>query len=382
MIDHSTNLIIPIDTIPEIDYSTGKEITTMSTIKQFAEQHNLRSKSVEIDHNPNMVQNDWSRRAYHFKVTLFIRVNGKRHQLTIPFSMGSLNTGEPVAVDVLDCLVNDASSIENACDFEDWANELGLDSDSRSAEKSYKITQRQSQRLLKFLDSDSFIYDETEARAYDLRSFRDIQEARNARADYDTFRPTFNVGLAALGSIHVAVSRQLENGLWEWTRYFDHGDTAQVNMEHARSHIANNYQNALVNTLAVNDKLPRKQGDSDYWWQYDTDMTSLWVSINESWTYLEPITHVLFRVWLGDKLIALFPADREHFDLISSYEHVGGHGAANLDGIMQASRPARTAEYASLKRELETYPYNYNLKVYERADKRMIAKYLDHNVYE
>lgn len=82
----------------------------------------------------------------------------------------------------------------------------------------------------------------------------------------------------------------------------------------------------------------------------------------------EPETYVVFRFWRESKdVIALFPCekadDRGH---IMSFEHVGQHGGADYTGIIANSRPATEAEYAALKRELESAPYNYRLRVMQR----------------
>jgi hypothetical protein len=89
----------------------------------------------------------------------------------------------------------------------------------------------------------------------------------------------------------------------------------------------------------------------------------------------QPITEVVFRVWPkseGGDVLALFPYD--HFDaaatLCSSYQHVGGHGGADYSGCVRRTRPAKPEEYARLKRELESEPYNYRLKVVQRRGRR------------
>lgn len=63
----------------------------------------------------------------------------KGNSMEIPFYKGSGHNGsEPELEEVLNCLFSDAYSVLNASDFEDWANELGYDTDSRQAEKIYK----------------------------------------------------------------------------------------------------------------------------------------------------------------------------------------------------------------------------------------------------
>ena len=90
----------------------------------------------------------------------------------------------------------------------------------------------------------------------------------------------------------------------------------------------------------------------------------------------EPVTPVIFRVWPkkeGGGVIALFPTHPGTNDphTCDSYEHVGQHGSADCHGLIGRTRLAKPVEYASLKRELEGAPYNYNLKVYARVTRAM-----------
>lgn len=80
-------------------------------------------------------------------------------------------------------------------------------------------------------------------------------------------------------------------------------------------------------------------------------------------------TQVIFRKWPkseGGDVFALFPCDpaTNAYDC-DCYEHLGGHGAANLD-IIYRSKLAKPEEYAALKRELESEPYRYHLDVRQR----------------
>jgi len=53
----------------------------------------------------------------------------------------------PDLADLLDCLASDASMIENARSFADWAEDLGYDSDSIKARKTYDICVEQRRDL-------------------------------------------------------------------------------------------------------------------------------------------------------------------------------------------------------------------------------------------
>lgn len=83
-------------------------------------------------------------------------------------------------------------------------------------------------------------------------------------------------------------------------------------------------------------------------------------------------TKVIFRrLKKGQKeVIALFPEIHDSEDAnetdVLSYMHVGQHGEANIALINRITRPATPSEYADLKRELESPPYEYKLKVVKR----------------
>jgi len=55
---------------------------------------------------------------------------------------------------ILDCLVSDAWSVLNSRGFEDWANELGYDPDSRKAERTYNACRETAEWLDTFLEGD------------------------------------------------------------------------------------------------------------------------------------------------------------------------------------------------------------------------------------
>lgn len=126
--------------------------------RQFCRDRNIRIAScVRAERNPNSSESDWGRGAHHYLVTL---ARGKR-AMAVPFSMGSGlrdSNGaprQPTAADVLDCLANDAASVDNARDFEDWASELGMDPDSR-AERTYRAVLEQRETLEDFLGEELY----------------------------------------------------------------------------------------------------------------------------------------------------------------------------------------------------------------------------------
>lgn len=79
---------------------------------------------------------EWGAGASHWRVT--ITRAGKR--IITAFSMGSAHMGKPALCDVVGCLLRD---IEYANDsFSDWCDALGLDSDSRKAERTWRACKR------------------------------------------------------------------------------------------------------------------------------------------------------------------------------------------------------------------------------------------------
>lgn len=117
---------------------------TIMNIHDFIKKHKITMTIARTDNNPNM---DDARNMDHWKCIL--KRPGAR--LTIYFSMGYGHNGRmPELADVLDCLVSDASSVRNSRGFEDWCADLGYDTDSRKAEKTYKTCERQADKLERF----------------------------------------------------------------------------------------------------------------------------------------------------------------------------------------------------------------------------------------
>jgi hypothetical protein len=129
--------------------NTSHKEDGMRTIRDFVTQNGITIKVERADSNKNAP--DW-KDANHYKVTL--KMAGK--QLTTYFSQGYGINGEPKASSVLDCLASDAAGYENARDFEDWASEYGYDTDSRKAEKMYKVIGKQADKLKLFLGENLY----------------------------------------------------------------------------------------------------------------------------------------------------------------------------------------------------------------------------------
>lgn len=93
-------------------------------------------------------QESWQQASHGYSVTLTYQ----RRRLTVDFWMGSAHTSEPNAADVLECLLSDArSGVET---FEEWCSELGMNQDSRQAERVHKACVAMHKKLQRFLAAD------------------------------------------------------------------------------------------------------------------------------------------------------------------------------------------------------------------------------------
>jgi len=115
------------------------------TIVAFIDKHRIHMTAVMVDKNPNIAS--MPEGSTHWKCVLRI---GSRC-MTTHFSRGPAICQEPTAAEVLSCLALEARTIENARSFEEWAQELGYDADSRAAESTFKACQRGAKKLRSLL---------------------------------------------------------------------------------------------------------------------------------------------------------------------------------------------------------------------------------------
>lgn len=163
----------------------------METFSTFAERLGLTFEVAPASHNPHMTDDEWSKEASHWAVTIG---GGSRSTTSLFFSQGSghrqfnkkvyrsrvrdwfnpgvAKAGErvphqrrparaddvaewervtdpipPTLAEVLECLQSDMQSMEGSLGFEDWAADLGIDPDSRKGLQSYLATQEQVVKL-------------------------------------------------------------------------------------------------------------------------------------------------------------------------------------------------------------------------------------------
>ena len=77
---------------------------------------------------------------------------------------------------------------------------------------------------------------------------------------------------------------------------------------------------------------------------------------------------VVFRRWRdGDEIIALFPGIPTDLygQFCEAYEHVGQHGGADYQGVIQATKPVSDEDAASLAAEMRRI--GYSLTIIKRA---------------
>jgi hypothetical protein len=58
-----------------------------------------------------------------------------------------------------------------------------------------------------------------------------------------------------------------------------------------------------------------------------------------------------------------------------SYAHIGQHSGCDY-GWYLTTRPTKPAEYTDLKTELESAPYGYRLKVYQRMNRTLRNRFM------
>lgn len=87
-------------------------------------------------------------------------------------------------------------------------------------------------------------------------------------------------------------------------------------------------------------------------------------------------TPVLFRKEKDGDTTAVFPCEPHDYygKLMTCYAHIGQHSGCSFEWY-RSTKPALPEEYADLKAELEGAPYGYKLKVYQRLDWRLHARF-------
>jgi hypothetical protein len=121
----------------------------MKPLKQFVNKYKIRISVQSIESNPNAIEWKIDERhpPNHYKVTLKLSTR----QFTTFYTMGAAHCHEPDAKEVIDSLRMEWECIHYSNNFENWAHDLGYDTDSRKALESYKISKRLAYKFARFL---------------------------------------------------------------------------------------------------------------------------------------------------------------------------------------------------------------------------------------
>lgn len=133
---------------------------TQISYEEFAEQHGLEIAWSKVDSNPDMDDPAW--KADHYLVT----ITGAGLPTTLHFSKGGQRDEPPVIEEVLESLAMTARSCREADDFAEWAESLGMDSDSIKALKSYQASMRITNDLERTVGSEAmeqFLWNTTDS---------------------------------------------------------------------------------------------------------------------------------------------------------------------------------------------------------------------------
>ncbi|OMC55391.1 hypothetical protein A5747_13440 [Mycobacterium sp. IS-836] len=96
----------------------------------------------------------WQHYSYRVRVH-----NGNGQHFDSPWAQGTAITASPTeqVAEIVDSLLSDVWSYQQARDFEDWALDFGYDTDSRKAEKLYRqIAAMEPGVVALFGDQDEF----------------------------------------------------------------------------------------------------------------------------------------------------------------------------------------------------------------------------------
>jgi hypothetical protein len=128
----------------------GAAPADLEPFEEFIKARKVSSSIEEIDERPDSTW-DGDPNARHFRAVLH---NGKA-RLTAYYSQGSGIKGTPKTGDILRAIVSNAQLVEGR-DFKEFAAELGLDDDSRKAEKSYRLCSKEAEKLRRFLGEEDY----------------------------------------------------------------------------------------------------------------------------------------------------------------------------------------------------------------------------------
>jgi hypothetical protein len=132
-------------------------------MQEFTDKYNFKVELEQIASRNDGLMGGMARNSRHYECTITHDADafGKGHNLgdshSILYSCGPA-CDEPTICDILGCLVSDSLNVEDADDFEEWAEMAGYDTDSRKAESVYKACVDQQSNLKNSM-ADSLYYE-------------------------------------------------------------------------------------------------------------------------------------------------------------------------------------------------------------------------------
>ena len=149
-----------------------------------------------------------------------------------------------------------------------------------------------------------------------------------------------------------------------WASYFINGDLS--GMDDPEIAQADRFAEWLGGNIVDRE-------DAGFMVHHDARQFGVLASDCQTYTALVQLTPVMFRMGKRrgeSEVTAVFPTlpgDTRGLMMVC-YAHVGQHSACSTEWLA-TTRQATVAEYADLKRELESAPYHYHFKVYARMQR-------------
>jgi hypothetical protein len=140
----------------DVKHGGSMQDTKATTISEFIEKHALKFEIRPVNSRPDGLMNELP--MFHYRVRIISQRFGspKPASFGLYFSTGKGWKTAPTLADCLNSCADDASSYDNAKDFNDFCNELGYSTDSRKAEKMFRACKRQSDQLKRVLGEEAY----------------------------------------------------------------------------------------------------------------------------------------------------------------------------------------------------------------------------------
>jgi hypothetical protein len=132
-----------------------------TTVDAFVIAHHITARASQVGANPSMLTwtdaDHWQVELTRAKEPASFAMSSAMH-MTVFYSKGKGHYGKaPSVAEVIASLAMDSAIFSgDGMTFEEWAVEMGMDTDSRSAERTYHATKKQARDFRVFLGADLF----------------------------------------------------------------------------------------------------------------------------------------------------------------------------------------------------------------------------------